>query len=417
MVKNKTNQKDFPNGDAPISHEVCIVGGGPSGLICALMMAKSGIDTALIAPCVTPDDGRTTALLQASLKILESLEIWPKLLEIAAPLKKMRLIDDTGRLLRAPETTFDSTELELDAFGYNLPNSEMVKALLSMVSEQERLATYDTVAEAVEPTGERATVSLKTGEAISCALVVGADGRNSTVREAAAIPVKKWKYEQHALVANLRHTVPHHDCSTEFHTPTGPFTLVPLKGNNSSLVCVVRLDTAEQLRSFDAGQLALELEKRAHSILGRFDLESAAQIFPLSGMTANRVGQNRCALIGESAHVFPPIGAQGLNLGLRDVAWLGETVVRAKTQGTDIGGTDTLSAYNDVRMNDIRSRTTAVDLLNRTLLTDFLPIQTGRSVGLYLAGRVGPLRRVMMREGIAPSLSSPKLARGVPLST
>ncbi len=416
MVRAGAGSRNNRGRKTVSSHEICVVGGGPSGLICAVMLARSGLETALVAPQSAPDDGRTTAILQASATILKGIDIWSALRPLAAPLKKMRLIDDTGRLLRAPEITFDSAELDLDAFGYNFPNREMVESLLAIVSKQDNLTVYDTVAEEVEPGEETATVTLKSGQSLSCSLLVGADGRNSMVREAAQISAKKWQYEQCALVANLRHSVPHHDCSTEFHTPTGPFTLVPLKGNKSSLVCVVRPKDAEDLRSLDEKELALNLERRAHSILGRFELDSVPQIFPLSGLTAASVSRNRCALIGEAAHVFPPIGAQGLNLGLRDVAWLGEIAVRAKNRQRDIGHVDVLSDYDRARMSDIRSRTTAVDLLNRTLLTDFLPVQTGRSVGLYLAGRFGPLRRLMMREGIAPTLSSPKLARGLPLS-
>ena len=416
MVRTSADGKSGKGQKKAIAHEIAIVGGGPSGLICALMLARSGIDTALVAPHSAPDDGRTTAILQSSTTILQGIDVWSPLEPLAAPLKKMRLIDDTGRLLRAPEITFDCVELELDAFGYNLPNREMVEELQAIVSRQDNLTVYDTVAESVAPGIEAVTIVLQSRQTLSCGLLIGADGRNSIVRDAAQIPVKKWQYEQCALVANLRHSVPHRDCSTEFHTPTGPFTLVPLKQNMSSLVCVVRPADAEKLKLLDEGDLALDLERRAHSILGTFELDSTPQIFPLSGLTAACVAKNRCALIGEAAHVFPPIGAQGLNLGLRDVAWLGEIVVRAKGQQRDIGCADVLLDYDRARMSDIRSRTTAVDLLNRTLLTDFLPVQTGRSLGLYLAGRIGPLRRFMMREGIAPTFSSPKLARGLSLS-
>jgi 2-octaprenyl-6-methoxyphenol hydroxylase len=144
-------------------------------------------------------------------------------------------------------------------------------------------------------------------------------------------------------------------------------------------------------------------------------IDGARQVYPLGGLTATRMGARRAALVGEAAHVFPPIGAQGLNLGLRDVAALVEIVVSARDRGEDIGSDEVLGRYERQRRADITSRTTAVDLLNRSLLTDMLPVQALRSIGLYLASRVAPLRRMLMREGIAPVLARPKLMRGLTL--
>jgi 2-octaprenyl-6-methoxyphenol hydroxylase len=148
--------------------------------------------------------------------------------------------------------------------------------------------------------------------------------------------------------------------------------------------------------------LARELEDRARSILGKFTVISAPQTFPLSGMTAQSVVAPRLALVGETAHVFPPVGAQGLNLSMRDITDLISTVNIAKHKGLDIGSLEALKPYEAKRMSDIRSRTNAVDMLNRSLLTEFLPVQAARSVGMYLAGKIGPFRRLLMREGMAP---------------
>ena len=121
---------------------------------------------------------------------------------------------------------------------------------------------------------------------------------------------------------------------------------------------------------------------------------------------------NRIALIGEAAHAIPPIGAQGLNLGLRDAAIIGELAVETCRHGGDAGAADVLSRYDAARRIDIKSRTLAVDLLNRSLLSDFLPVQGARGLGLYLIDRIGPLRRAVLREGVAPSASQPRLMRG-----
>ncbi|MFC6656428.1 FAD-dependent monooxygenase [Roseibium salinum] len=183
---------------------------------------------------------------------------------------------------------------------------------------------------------------------------------------------------------------------------TGPFTLVPLPGRQSSLVCVETAEGAQRLLTMSTSELELELERRAHSILGWFKLASKAQSFPLAGLTATRLTADRLALVGETAHVFPPIGAQGLNLSLRDISDLGNVLSKALARNQDIGSSAVLAGYETRRRSDIRSRTNAVDALNRSLLTGFLPVQLARGAGMYFAGKVGPLRRLLMREGMAP---------------
>ena len=214
-----------------------------------------------------------------------------------------------------------------------------------------------------------------------------------------------------ALTLNLGHTRPHNSVSTEFHTETGPFTLVPLPGLRSSLVCVEQPDEAERLAELDPEALSAEIERRAHSILGKIAVEDGRGLFPLGTETARSFGRRRVALIGEAAHVFPPIGAQGLNLGLRDAATISELVAETHRDGGDIGAADLLARYDRLRRADVTTRAFAVDALNRSLLSDFLPVQGARGLGLYLLDRIAPLRRAFMREGVQPA-AQPRLMRG-----
>ncbi|MEJ2435426.1 MAG: FAD-dependent monooxygenase, partial [Pseudolabrys sp.] len=215
-----------------------------------------------------------------------------------------------------------------------------------------------------------------------------------------------------ALTVSMRHSRPHRDTSTEFHTPSGPFTLVPLPGNRSSLVWVLDPLDADDLIALDDAELSGEIERASHSILGRIEVEPGRGRFPLTRVRARRFAAHRIALVGEAAHVIPPIGAQGLNLGLRDAATIGEIAAGARRSGRDIGGINALAQYDRMRRADVGSRTLAVDLLNRTLLTDFLPVQGARGLGLYMLERIGPLRRALMREGVEPRAALPKLMRG-----
>lgn len=406
---------DKAAGADSIKVDIAVAGAGPSGMACAILFARHGFSTALIAPLAPADDGRTTALLDSSVEMLKGLGLWDAIRPHAAPLAHMRIIDATGRLIRAPEVVFDASELHLDAFGYNIENRHLNAVLAQACSAETNLRRIDARVADIAAGELDAALSLDNGMTVEAKLVVGADGRRSKVREAAGIAVSEWRYPQSALVLNLEHLAPHYNHSSEFHTRTGPFTLVPLPGRRSSLVCVVEPETAETLSLMSDDELALELERRAHSILGVMKVVGRRQCYPLGGLTAKTVAANRAALVGEAAHVFPPIGAQGLNMGLRDVAVLGEIVVGARASGRDIGGPGVLAAYERARRPDILSRTTGVDLLNRSLLSDLLPVQLARSFGLYLAGRIGPLRRLLMREGIAPMMARPRLMRGLSL--
>jgi 2-octaprenyl-6-methoxyphenol hydroxylase len=202
------------------------------------------------------------------------------------------------------------------------------------------------------------------------------------------------------------------DSSTEFHTEEGPFTLVPLPGRRSSLVCVLAPENAQKLAAMADAELSHEIERRAHSLLGSMRVEPGRGLFPLALETADAFARRRIALVGEAAHVVPPIGAQGLNLGLRDGAAIAEIVADARRQGRDIGAAAVLARYQAQRRADVLSRTLAVDVLNRSLLTGFIPAHGMRGLSLYLIDRVGPLRRALMREGVAPAASQPRLMRG-----
>ncbi len=388
--------------------DAIVVGAGPSGLTAALALAGSGLSTALIG-ARAGDDHRTTALLTSSVAALATLGAWDLCRAEAAPLRSLRIVDDTSRLWRAPETRFDCAEIGLEAFAQNIENRHLIAALESKAANMPRLRRYEAAATAVTPGEDRVTIELVDGTQIGARLVVGADGRNSICREAAGIELRSSSYPQVALTYNVSHTRPHRDTSTEFHTEHGPFTTVPLPGNRSSIVCVVDEAEALRLRALDEAALNLELERRCHSMLGKIAVEPGSGQFPLRAETAQAFGARRIALVGEAAHRFPPIGAQGLNLGLRDAAAIAEV---AASHRDDPGADDAIQAYETMRRADVMSRSIAVDILNRSLLSDFLPVQALRGVGLHLLGNVGPLRRAIMREGVMPGASQPRLMRG-----
>jgi 2-octaprenyl-6-methoxyphenol hydroxylase len=392
--------------------EVVVIGGGPAGLTAAIALAGAGVETVLVAKPPVAADNRTTALLAGSVKALETLAVWPYCANHSAPLRVLRIVDDTRRLLRAPEVKFEASEIGLTAFAYNIENRHLVVALHRRARQLDALTIIADVARKIAPADARVMVELQDGHALAARLVIGADGRHSTCRSAAGVDVDRRSYPQIALTCNLLHTRTHHDTSTEFHAETGPFTLVPLPGLRSSLVFVVNPTEGPRLSELPDAEFASEVEQRSHSILGSIAIECDRGLFPLAFETARRFAQNRIVLIGEAAHVMPPIGAQGLNLGLRDAATIGELVVAARADGHDVGADDLTARYERMRRADVTSRSFAVDALNRSLLTDFLPLQGARGLGLYLLDRIGPLRRAVMQEGVTPAASQPRLMRG-----
>ncbi|MGK6314884.1 UbiH/UbiF family hydroxylase [Neorhizobium sp. DT-125] len=379
--------------------EIAVVGGGLAGSVAALALARAGRKVALIAPASGKVDERTTALMDQSIRFLERLGVWEGIAPSAAPLSIMQIIDGTKRLLRAPAAQFRAMDVGLYAFGYNIPNRALSGTLDAAVSAEPNITKMEQSVGTLDYSAERVAVTLSDGSTITADFVIGADGRKSKTREAAGIGVRRWSYPQSALVLNFSHTLPHGNVSTEFHTETGPFTQVPLPGLRSSLVWVVKPQEAQRLVELPAAELSRAVEDRMQSTLGKVTVEGAPQVWPLSSLMADRFGKGRLALIGEAAHAFPPIGAQGLNLSLRDIIALTEllTATGDRPIPADAG-----ERFNRRRRPDVMSRTFGVDLLNRSLLSDFLPVQMLRAAGLHILTNAPPLRNLLMREGIEP---------------
>ncbi|EDQ32881.1 Ubiquinone biosynthesis hydroxylase, UbiH/UbiF/VisC/COQ6 family [Hoeflea phototrophica DFL-43] len=380
-------------------YDIAVVGGGLAGTVAALAAAAEGWRVAFIAPKPPRQDGRTTALLSESLDLLSSLGVWDMVRPSSAPLRTMRILDGTSRLFRAPPVSFHSSEIDLDAFGYNIPNQPLFDTLHAAAASESRIGRFEASLTTAEKIEDEILLYLDDGTEIRAAAALAADGRNSTLREAMGIRVKTWSYPQSALVMNFSHRFGHGDVSTEFHTEQGPFTQVPLPGNRSSLVWAVKPDQVDDILALPRKQLNAEVERRMQSILGAVEVENEPQAWPLSSLIATRFGAGRTMLVGETGHAFPPIGAQGLNLGLRDIR---QAIDALREAGGPEQAPRAVESYNRKRRIDVTSRTAGVDLLNRALLSSFLPMQALRAGGLVALSSIPPLRLLAMREGMTP---------------
>lgn len=394
--------------------DIIVAGTGPAGRAAAAALARGGARIALVGPApspAAPPDTRTAALFTGSMALLRNLGAMPMLAGAITPLEGIRIVDDGDGLLRAPEVTFTAAEIGLADFGANVPQMPLAAALAAVVRDLPNITGICAQITGIERAPATAIVTLDDGRRLEAPLVVAADGRNSICRQAAGIAVDTWDYPQIAIAAQFSHSRGHRGISTEFHRPAGPCTVVPMPGLRSSLVWVERPAIAQRLAKLDDTAFAQALEQRLYGILGTVSDIGPRRLFPLSCLQSHVLGANRIALVGDAGHVMPPIGAQGLNLGFRDVATLADLVTEARQQGEDIGSDDLLSRYSAARYLDIKLRSTAVDLLNRSLLVELLPADLVRGLGLHAIAAIGALKRQVMRAGFEPVGELPSLMR------
>jgi 2-octaprenyl-6-methoxyphenol hydroxylase len=374
-----------------VTADAIVVGGGLAGRIAALAVARSGLATVHLAP-PAPPDRRTSALMQPSVTYLQELGIVADPPDFGEPLRKIRIVDATPRLIRAPETLFDSAEAGLDAFGWNFANIALAERCEAIAATLPGLGTLPHFAHTIEIGVGGGRLTLDDGETIAAPLIVGADGKTSPVRAAAGIAVRQHPFAEAALVADLELERPLDGVSVEFHYPHGPFTLVPAGGSRANLVWIDEKPALEAMRAAEPAVFAAALADKAQHLFGAMRPLSRAFVFPLSVLAVAHAGAAGAVLVGEAAHAFPPIGAQGLNLALRDVADLAAALAESDRTASDWALA--LSAdYARRRAADLMRTGGMVDALFRSLLADMIPAQALRAGGLWALKLVPPLRR------------------------
>jgi 2-octaprenyl-6-methoxyphenol hydroxylase len=337
--------------------------------------------------------------------------LWPESFAGSAqPLRRLVLVDDTGDFFSAPPIVFSAGELGLDAFGWNIPLEALVTALIRHAGAAGAFHFEGRIA-SLKVTEDQAILTFENQSTVAAKIIIAADGRDSVIRRAAGIGSRTWDYDQCAIAASFSHSVSHEDTSTEYLRSGGPLTTVPLKGKRSAVVWMERPARASALMALDELNFARELQAAIHGDLGRISDIGRRSAFPMRGLMAAELGGRRVMLIGEAAHLMPPIGAQGLNISLADAATAAERILDVGLAGGDVGSDEVIRSYCELRAVDISLRQAVVHNLNRSLLADFLPFSIARSAGSALLAQISPLRKFVMQKGLEPAVHLPRAMR------
>jgi 2-octaprenyl-6-methoxyphenol hydroxylase len=389
------------------------------GLTLALAFASGGLEVALADP-LTPEqmaddrfDGRVSALAFASVRMLRVLGLWERLFPNAQPIND--IVVSEGRLGGTPlpfSLHFDHREIG-EVLGYIVENRHIRQALFAAQAEAKRIAFFPGVAVNNLAIGDAiALATLSDGRRISAPLVVAAEGKDSALRDAQGIRTVGWDYGQTGIVTTVAHERPHQGVASEHFLPLGPFAILPMTGNRSSLVWTEETQKARGLLALPDAEFADETRRRFGTHLGEVAPIGPRWSYPLKLHLARAYAKDRFALAGDAAHTIHPLAGQGLNLGLKDAAALAETVLDAARLGLDFGRLDVLERYERWRRFDSFVLAVVTDGLNRLFTNDIAPLRLARDLGMGLVDRIAPLRRFFMRHAGGDVGALPRLLKG-----
>lgn len=398
-----------------ISCDVTIVGGGLAGLTAAIGLAQEGFEVAVIDMAPKGDltavsyDGRSSALAYASCQLFEALGIWEYMEPFAQPILEIRVSDGPSLL----HLHFDNETLGDGPLGHMVENRHTRLALFKRLEEMEgiHLLAPEKVA-TIERDNARATVTLESGTVIHAPLLLGIDGRGSIVRKHAGMALSKIDYQQHGIVCSVEHEFSHCGIAHERFLPSGPFAILPLTGNRSSLVWTEKSHLVETIMGLSERAFESEVRRRIGNFLGEVKVIGGRWAYPLSLQYTQAYVADRLALVGDAAHGIHPISGQGLNLGIKDVAVLIEVLTDARRVGLDIGSTAVLENYGRWRTTDNASVYAITDIFNRLFSNDIGPVKLVRDLGMAAINEVTPLKNFFMSHARGTVGELPKLLRG-----
>ena len=408
--------------------DLLIIGGGLVGLTAALACAQAGFSVGVIDIAKPSDqlagehDGRASAIATASFRMMRALGVADALVEgsdtHAGPINQILVSDGAAGAAPSPlNLFFDSAQIaqanDGEPLGYMVENRRMRHALHQQTKKQKNITWIAPARVAnIKADASKTEITFDDGKALSAALLIAADGRNSFVRRMAGIGVNEWPCKQKAIVTTVEHELPHDGIAHELFLPSGPFAILPLTGNRASIVWTETPRAADAAMALDEGQFAAELARRFGDFLGWVKPCAPRWCYPLSFLHAKTYIGERLVLIGDAAHAIHPIAGQGFNMGLRDAAALAEILVQARAEGRDLGGSLALDTFEDWRKFDNTVLTHACDVFNRLFSNNIGPLKHARRLGLSAVDKLPPLRHFFMKEASGQVGDLPPLLRG-----
>lgn len=412
----REGQKEHMNYDA----DILIVGGGLNGPALALALGDTGFKVTMIdalpkgARGGDDFDGRGYALALASQRLLAALGVWPKVVDHAQPLLDIRISD--GRPGEGPGPfvlEFDHAEIDEGPMGYMIEDRFLSRAFLNAVEAHPKVTLIDQDTVVAQDIGAASvTLELASGKSLTGRMVVGCDGRKSGTGERAGIKRHGHDYGQTSLVCAIDHKLPHNGVAHQFFMPSGPLAILPLPGNQCSIVWTETHDEAARIHALDDAGYIEELRPRFGSFLGDISLAGKRFTYPLNLTVANSFVADRLALVGDAAHGMHPIAGQGLNAGLKDVAALAEVLTLARRRGEDIGRLDVLERYQQWRRWDVSQMVMMTEATNRLFSNDNPILRAARDIGLGAVNAMPGLRRNFIREAAGLTGDLPRLLQG-----
>jgi 2-octaprenyl-6-methoxyphenol hydroxylase len=399
--------------------DVIVGGGGMVGLTLALALAQGGLKVAVADPVPAKTaldaafDGRVSALSYSTVRMFRALDIWPHLEAHVQRINDILVTDAPLGGIPSPFSLhFDSAEIG-QPMGAIAENRHIRRALFAALDTQPNITLISPAAlTGLDVSAAAVEASLSDDESVRAQLVVAADGRDSPMRDEMGIGVIGWTYPQAGIVATVEHEKPHNGVAYEHFLPSGPFAILPMAGNRSSLVWTERDDIAPAMMKLPEDAFNEEIARRFGSHLGATKAAGPRWSYPLKFHLARGFVKPRFALAGDSAHGIHPIAGQGLNLGLKDAAALAETVLDAARLGIDIGSVEVLKRYERWRRFDSLSLSVATDALNRLFSNDIAPLRFARDLGLGIVDSIPPLRQFFMRHAGGDIGKLPRLLKG-----
>lgn len=374
---------------------IAVIGTGLTGLVQALALAAKEFPVTLIGtPPSTKQDDRTTAILAPGIDFLKSLGLWDELKTSSVPLMTMELIDGKQHSI------FDSAEINQDVFGYNISNDALKNALVKRLTKNKLVAWHQENAAALQQNDNGWHIILTSKKKITCDLLIGADGRDSMTRKAANISTDEKNVDQIALVSILKPSKSHFNTTVEWYLSGGPLTLVPLRDNKLAMVWCDTSDIQNKKLTAPKASIEKQLTALSGNRFGTLSLAAPLQSWKVRPMKAERLVAQNCALVGEAAHVLPPIGAQGFNISLHDIIALTRLLEQSREIGYTLNDATLLAQYEAIRGGEISLRYKSVNTLNASLLNNNAAARMLRRASLFGMQRLSFIKKYVMQMGL-----------------